>query len=187
MSRRAFTLIEMLTVIAIILIVAGITFGSFSSAKERAKESACGNNLHQIWLSVELYRNDQGGGGGEGSLSQMGLPPEPASLALSDALWMGCKGPGHAPEILPLNYQWLAGISDSMVENLEWIPTTREYHEESVLIADWRHNTDQELKLTLSLKNSQGITVGGSLRHRRASGTIPTVRWWNPEKIGNLQ
>jgi prepilin-type N-terminal cleavage/methylation domain-containing protein len=56
--RRAFTLIEVLVVIAIIAIVAAILLPVFARAKHEAKKSACINNLSQIGRSMLMYMSD---------------------------------------------------------------------------------------------------------------------------------
>jgi prepilin-type N-terminal cleavage/methylation domain-containing protein len=54
-SARGFTLIEMLTVIGIIGILASITMMSLSGARERARDGEKITELGQILLSLELY------------------------------------------------------------------------------------------------------------------------------------
>lgn len=56
--RRGFTLIEMLVVIAIIAIIAGLLFPVFARAKATAKQTACVSNLSQIGKSVGMYMGD---------------------------------------------------------------------------------------------------------------------------------
>ena len=62
-SRRfgAFTLIEMLVVIAIIGILAGILLPVLATARERGRQAKCKEQLHQFSLAVEMYRNDSAG------------------------------------------------------------------------------------------------------------------------------
>jgi prepilin-type N-terminal cleavage/methylation domain-containing protein/prepilin-type processing-associated H-X9-DG protein len=55
---RAFTLIELLVVIAIIAILAAILFPVFAQAREKARSTACMNNLKQVGTSLMLYVND---------------------------------------------------------------------------------------------------------------------------------
>ena len=56
----AFTLIELLVIIAIIAILAALLLPVLSSAKARAKRTACLNDLKQISLGIHLYAADNG-------------------------------------------------------------------------------------------------------------------------------
>jgi prepilin-type N-terminal cleavage/methylation domain-containing protein/prepilin-type processing-associated H-X9-DG protein len=57
-DKKAFTLIELLIVIAIIAILAAILFPVFARARENARRSSCQSNLKQISLGVLQYRQD---------------------------------------------------------------------------------------------------------------------------------
>ena len=60
-ARRAgFTLIELLVVIAIITVLIAIALPVFSRAREKARQTACMANLHQLAMAVRMYRMDMG-------------------------------------------------------------------------------------------------------------------------------
>jgi len=59
--RRGFTLVELLVVIAVLAILAGILFPVFAKARERGRAAACLSNLKQFGLAVIAYSDDWDG------------------------------------------------------------------------------------------------------------------------------
>lgn len=57
-KRGGFTLVEILTVVAIIVILATILFPVFSRARENARKAQCASTLKQIGLAWRMYAND---------------------------------------------------------------------------------------------------------------------------------
>jgi prepilin-type N-terminal cleavage/methylation domain-containing protein len=57
-KSRAFTMIELLVVITVIVILAALLLPVLSAAKDRTKRTTCLNNLHQINLGVSMYSDD---------------------------------------------------------------------------------------------------------------------------------
>lgn len=57
-KQNAFTLVELLVVIAIIAILAAILFPVFAKARRRAQRVQCVSNLRQIGVAMRLYMDD---------------------------------------------------------------------------------------------------------------------------------
>jgi prepilin-type N-terminal cleavage/methylation domain-containing protein len=58
-NRKGFTLMELLVVIAIIGVLAGLIFPVAASAKKRAKQTQCMNNMYQIFTAVKQFQLDE--------------------------------------------------------------------------------------------------------------------------------
>src|SRR6185369_4208632 len=57
-TARAFTVIELTLVVAIILILSGLLLPALCQAKQQARSAACKSNLHQIGLALTMYVAD---------------------------------------------------------------------------------------------------------------------------------
>jgi len=57
-KSHAFTLIELLTVIAVIGLLAAMLLPALNSAREKGRRVACASNLHQIGLAIQLFSGD---------------------------------------------------------------------------------------------------------------------------------
>ncbi len=56
--RRAFTVVEVLIVVAVIAILAGVLFPVLANARSEARKSTCLSNLHQLGSSIAMYSSD---------------------------------------------------------------------------------------------------------------------------------
>jgi prepilin-type N-terminal cleavage/methylation domain-containing protein len=57
-SDRAFTLVELLTVVSIIAVLSGLLLPALVRAKDKARQTVCIGNLHQLGLALQLYLDD---------------------------------------------------------------------------------------------------------------------------------
>ncbi|MFH2138909.1 MAG: type II secretion system protein [Candidatus Omnitrophota bacterium] len=57
-SKKGFTLVELLVVMAVIAILAGFLVPALGRAREQGRRTSCMNNLKQIGLAISMYRLD---------------------------------------------------------------------------------------------------------------------------------
>lgn len=89
---RGFTLIELLVVIAIIAILAGLLLPSLATAKSRAIEMTCVNNLHEIGIAIRMFQDDHETRYPEALV--MDLDPVTGLKAIKDTRWtLGGRDP----------------------------------------------------------------------------------------------
>jgi len=78
--KKAFTLIELLTVIGIIALLMGLLLPSLSAAREQARTVLCRANLKQLGLALRMYLNDFNG-------NMPSAEPYPGSYGKSSQHW----------------------------------------------------------------------------------------------------
>src|SRR4029450_1941728 len=84
---RAFTLIEVIVVLAIIVIMMAMVYPAYTTISERAKATKDMSNLRQIGLATQTYMNDS-----DGILPGSIIPPVTWMSQLSPKYFSGWRG-----------------------------------------------------------------------------------------------
>lgn len=79
MKRTGFTLIEILVVVSIVAVLCGIIFAAMAPAREKARQSVCVSNLHQMGRAISMYVQDY-----DGIEPQKGVPTTALQMAMPD-------------------------------------------------------------------------------------------------------
>ncbi len=96
MNRRAFTLIEMLLVVAIIAILASLLMPAMQRALSSARDSSCLNNFRQIGFMTGAYSDDNNGVMPADRVSPRKLPEFAATAGLASYIyWQNFLMPYH--------------------------------------------------------------------------------------------
>ncbi|HEX8234941.1 MAG TPA: type II secretion system protein [Abditibacteriaceae bacterium] len=93
-SRRGFTLIEVMVVLAIAAIVTSITVSGFRSLTDGNRRTTCQTNMSQLYASLRLYAADEGGGFPYYDGSKSGIGPSDGERGIG--LWTLYTFPSNA-------------------------------------------------------------------------------------------
>jgi prepilin-type N-terminal cleavage/methylation domain-containing protein len=184
-NSRAFSLIELLTVISIIAIVAAISYPVFTKVKLASLESMSKHQMKQIHIATLLYQSVNDGDGNFGDTRVMGLP---------DVAWPVIKEfdtlrPPLAPH--PVTYDvgqvyvtlWASPDVDKL--GTSWEKYAREFGDNSVMVID-PFNNDRSLPLlggNYIIRKIFSVRWHGGLVITKTTGFwADRSFWWTLEK-----
>ena len=144
--RKAFSLIELLTAISIIGIVAAISYPVFTRVKVAALESKSKSQMRQIHLETLLYQGDNSGDGVYSDSHSMGLPDVPSKSIKTFDLLRPPFAPHPLSRFLGSNYivLWLPPDQDTLTPS--WASYASSAQDKSVLALD-PFNNDRNVPL----------------------------------------
>jgi prepilin-type N-terminal cleavage/methylation domain-containing protein len=108
-SKIGFTLLEILTVIAIIVILAGLLMPAIRRSRRIARKAECASNLRQIGIALQAYVNDPANNGNFPPAANWGV-----LLAVDNEGIFNCpsSSAGAGTAASP-DYTYTAGLTDT--------------------------------------------------------------------------
>ncbi len=173
-KRVAFTLLEIIVVVAILLVIASIISPVIVKAAQAGKETATKNNLHQIYLGLMLYREKYDSKVEFGATVDMGLPvgmaSSPAYLEVVNEkrTWRSpccCHKDGSTG--FPDYTTYFIDYSDFFTDEDYWLRYVNKYQSSAVMVADYHCNpTDLALYSPVEPIKLIGVRLNGKIETR---------------------
>lgn len=187
-GSRAFTLMEVLVVIAILTVLAALIYPVGARAKRQAQRTGAMANLKQHYYALAMYRTDYGGDGVYGKASEMGLPV-PKSVYGDPSFFLDGLGERSFLSTCPTHPD-VPGDSRPHGRNFDYYPSndpsnswarlTFEHVDATVLLGDFNCN-DRSTKLG-SMKAQKfgiGVNLAGSAFVRWSTHGDGDMFWYD--------
>ena|SRR5579862_293895 len=182
-TKQAFTLVEVLVVMAIIVVLFGIVYASLGSTREKARQNMCISNLKQLGLALHMYLEDYDAEDNPKLMAQM------PNVDIVLKPYGGGRTRYTCPDQQPANANYWVGFPpDSPIAgrpSTEWL--FQQCGSQMVVFSDSNHNfPDPNLPPSSNVfwildRYDGSVTTG-------YYGTFVNLNWVNPcfEK-GNVQ
>ncbi len=179
-KHLGFTLLEVLTVLAITAALCAILYPVFGRVREKSKETVCVSNLRQIGQAIALYRSSYDGDGKYGSMEEMGLPEDFYVLAKSHnlprALFVCGPEKGQKSHLYNVRY-----APEHSIGVPSWKAYVTAYQESSVLAIDVWHDfpgTPRDSRFVVH--HGVGLYLDGHVQEKTKVGDwFSKNEWWS--------
>lgn len=177
-KQRAITLVEILTVVGILIILAALIYPLGRSAVLKAREAQTVSNLRQLHMAVMIYQENEGFAG-----TTEGLMPREEFILLAVKEWgMWPPGPLSGTPIYGQYYYYPTRETDPgnpiQIAD-EWKKTLEICGDEAIMIADFTFS-DQLPDWGDPYQESYGIgiRINGAIDRLRSRGDPIWPAWW---------
>lgn len=175
----AFSLVEMLICVAIILLILALSAPALTSAKDSAKRKSSQLRLRQLYSSTVLYLNDY---------PDASSPNDRPPLSYVYSTFLGLGEPffispcGIKPTVGPPPHTPKWGYAYWAIPNPP-DPYYQKYGDNSMLFSDPNCNAHGVFDSPYATKRGLGVTMGGRLINHVKPGNAYRESWWTtPEE-----
>ncbi len=174
MKRCAFTLLDTLIAICIFAILGAIATPVFQTVKASTAQTECSSQLRQIWVGLQLYREEQEWTLAHGDPYAMGLPYPLMRAVLTkhvDAQLLKCHGQSIFHHF---GYMEMVAPRSEDTRKPTWEEVCVTLGDSAPLMIDPNHDHSLKGRTSPLMRHRTLIlTVGGSVWVRDAAG-LPT-------------
>lgn len=178
MKTRAFTLVEILVAISIIILLSSILTPVLKSTVASAKETQTASNLRQHHLALKMYQIDWNGDGNFGSSEAMAYPlvpyywyeSWPIVLNIPDGLTTSPCGlhPSQGQLMIHYHFRMLVTADEGHA-----------FKDNLLTFADVNCNPSNiSYQNTIEQRRGIGILLGGQIVNHRKYGNMWRFDWW---------
>lgn len=172
--KQAFTIIEILCVIAILSVLAAILFPVFARAKLETKATSAKLNLKGFWQGLMIYQADNDEKTDYGLPEEMGLPPANKGWIDFVNQYTGDHRDGWQTkkQYLPCGSRVdpladLDGLWYMPAMHMDWGREVVKRQADTVVVFDKNCNdSDTRIMCQFCTKRSIGVTLGGAIKDK---------------------
>ena len=173
---RGLALSGVLCAVALVTIVASVTYPGFVRMRRNAATSQCVSNLRRIGQAFALYR-EENAGADQGTVAQMALPPTLGPLRGISKF--RCRGNALGANGYFMNYPDPRVVDPGQQAATAWVKYVAFAGPTAILLFDPNHQPSYPRSRTWECWTAIGMRLDGSVRVRTRMG-FPTFRsWWH--------
>lgn len=182
MNKRAFTIFELLTSIAIIGVLVSILVPVLRGTRRSGQITSSINNLHQFHTALKLYQSEDDGEGKYGSPEEMGFPSQEyitfKRFGTPEHMWQSPCGQNFKWHAKPIVIQY--EFYPYQVVQPRETEIARKYTENLLTFRDMNCSDDfEDLTNPLLSHRGLGVLLSGQLVNVRRPGYVNDPSWWS--------